>query len=199
MVKDDDGNDEYLELSYFDVPLVDEKGNLTDKWIPYTDYYNVVPPKEKLYDIADALRTQYDPTKIYLNHGHSILTIPVEILNEFERPLYFHLKRKDGYLLIVFEDKIDENSFDIQEKVYNGEWKGIRVLGGELGHALCVEMGVHHYLDQLKIMPVVDKKRNVCIIPLDEIKRSAVDIKGIDFLLPQWQYDELAVEEIIDD
>lgn len=91
MVQDEDGNDEYVYLSDYMIPMTDKDGHLTDKWIPYTDYYNVEPPKEKLYDGSDAPRTPYDPTKIYLNHGHSILNIPVEILEKLGNPLYFHI------------------------------------------------------------------------------------------------------------
>ena len=44
--RDEDGNEFYLDLSEYDVVTLDKDGNLTDKWIPYADYYNVVqPPK----------------------------------------------------------------------------------------------------------------------------------------------------------
>lgn len=73
--------------------------------------------------------------------------------------------------------------------------KGIKVHGGEFGHTLCIEMGVRHYLDQLEIMPIIDTKNNIVVMPLDEMKRSTADIVSEQFLLPQWQYDELAMEE----
>lgn len=199
MVQDEDGNEEYIDFSDFQVVTSDKDGGLSDKWIPFTDYYNVELPKEKRHDSSEAPKTPYDPTKIYLNHGHSILTIPVELLEKMGRPLYFHIGRKNGYLLIVFEDKMGENSFDIPEKVYNGKWKGIHVHGGEFGHALCVEMGVRHYLDPLEITPEIDTNNNIVAIPLDEVKRSTANIEYSDFLLPQWQYDELAEEEVIDE
>ena len=198
MVQDEDGNDVYMDLSEFEVVLPDKDGALSDKWVPYTDYYNVEPPKEKPHDSSDASKTPYDPTKIYLNHHHSILTIPVEILEELGRPLYFSIGRKNGYLFIVVEDQMGENGFDIPEKVYNGKWKGIQVYGGEFGHALCVEMGIRHYYDLLEITPEIDAKNKIVVMPLDEVKRSTADINSPEFLLPQWQYEELGMEEDID-
>lgn len=201
MVQDEDGNEEYIDLSDFLVVPADKDGNLSGKWIPFTDYYNVESPKKQAHEISDVPKTPYDPTKIYLNHGHSILNISVELLEKVGRPLYFSIchDRIRGNLLIVFEDKMGENSFDIPEKVYNGKWKGIHVHGGEFGHALCVEMGVRHYLDLLEITPEIDTNNNIVAIPLDEVKRSTANIEYSDFLLPQWQYDELAEEEAIDE
>lgn len=195
MVQDDDGNEVYMDLSEFEVVLPDKDGALSDKWVPYTDYYNVEPPKEKLHDSSDVPKTPYDPTKIYLNHHHSILTIPVEILVQLGKPLYFSIGRKNGYLFLIVDDEISENGFDISPKVYNGKWKGIQVYGGEFGHALCVEMGVRHYYDLLEITPEIDTKRNIVVMPLDEVKRSTADINSPEFLLPQWQYEELGAED----
>lgn len=198
MMQDEDGNEEYIDFSDFQVVTSDKDGGLSDKWIPFTDYYNVEPPKEKRHDSSEAPKTPYDPTKIYLNHGHSILTIPVELLEKMGRPLYFHIGRRNGYLLIIIDDEMGENSFDIPEKVYSGKWKGIHVHGGEFGHALCVEMGVRHYLDLLEITPEIDTKNHIVVMPLAEVKRSTADINSAAFLLPQWQYDELWEEEDID-
>jgi|GEM_PF-1683531 len=198
MMQDEDGNDVYMDLSEFEVVTTDRDGNLTDTWIPYTDYYNVEPPKEKLLDSSDAPRTPYDPTKIYLNHHHSILTIPIEILEQLGKPLYFSIGRKNGYLFLIVDDEMRENGFDIPEKIYNGKWKGIQVYGGEFGHALCIEMGVRHYLDLLEITPEIDTKRKIVVMSLDKVKRSTADIISPEFLLPQWQYEELGAEEDID-
>lgn len=200
-MQDSDGNEEYIDLSDFLFVTADKDGNPSDKWIPFADYYNVEPLKEKGHERSDTPKMPYDPTKIYLNHGHSILTFSVELLEKMGNPLYFNIRhdRIRGNLLIVFEDKMGENSFDIPEKVYNGKWKGIHVHGGEFGHALCVEMGVRHYLDLLEITPEIDTNNNIVAIPLDEVKRSTANIEYSDFLLPQWQYDELAEEEVIDE
>lgn len=199
MMQDEDGNEEYVDFSDFEVVTTDKDGKLSDKWIPFTDYYNIEPPMENLHDSFDAPKTPYDPTKIYLNHGHSILTISVELLEKLGSPLYFSIGRKNGDLLIITENKMGENSFDIPEKVYNGKWNGIQVHGGEFGHALCVEMGVRHYLDLLEVEPEIDTKNHIVVMPLAEVKRSTADINSADFLLPQWQYDELGEEEDIDD
>jgi len=121
--------------------------------------------------------------------------VPVEILNKLGKPLYFHIGCKAGDLLLIFEDEMSENSFDIPKKVYNGKWKGVQVHGGEFGHALCVEMGVRHYLDLLESTPEIDLKHRVIVIPLDELERSSADIVSADFLLPQWQYEEFGRED----
>ncbi len=60
-------------------------------------------------------------------------------------------------------------------------------------------MGVRHYLYLLEITPEIDTSNNIVAIPLDEVKRSTANIEYSDFLLPQWQYDELAEEEVIDE
>lgn len=197
-MKDADDSEAYLDLSEFDVVATDKDGNLTDKCIPFTDYYNVEPPKD---NPIEKTKSPYDPTKIYLNHRDSILTISIEVLKKFGSPLYFNISynRKKGCLLIKFEDKMSDNSFDIPEKVYNGKWKGIRVHGGEFGHVLCVEMGVRYYFDLLECTPKFDTENNIIVMPLDEVKRSTADIERSDFLLPQWQYDELYDEEMSDD
>ncbi len=41
IMKDEDGNEVYVDLSDFKVVTADKVGNPSDKWIPYTDYYNV--------------------------------------------------------------------------------------------------------------------------------------------------------------
>lgn len=199
LIQDEDGNDEYMDLSDFDVVMPDKDGNLSDTWIPFTDYYNVERPTDKGHDSSDISPMPYDPTKIYLNHGHNILTIPVELLEELSKPLYFHIGRKDADLLIVFDDKMKEDGFDIPPKVYNGKWKGIQVHGGEFGHVLCVEMGVRHCLDLLEVTPEIVNGGKNMVIHLDEVKRSTADINSPDFLLPQWQYEELGLEEDIDE
>ena len=193
-VQDEDGNEAYMDFSDFKVVTTDKDGNPSDKWIPFTDYYNVDPPKDKTQDEP---KTSYNPIKVYLNHGHSILIISVELLKKMGTPLYFHIgrDRNNGRLLIVFEDKMIENGFDIPEKVYNGKWKGVQVYGGEFGHSLCVEMGVRHYLDLLEIIPEIDIDNKTVVIPLDELKRSTADIVDSKFLLPQWQYEELWMED----
>lgn len=48
MVQDEDENEEYMDLSGFDVVTADTDGNPSDKWILFTDYYNVEPPKNNL-------------------------------------------------------------------------------------------------------------------------------------------------------
>lgn len=193
-VTDEDGNEFYLDLSEFNVVTNDKNGELSDKWIPFTDYYNVELPKEKR---EEEKRTPYDPSKIYLNHGPSILVIPVGLLELVGRPLYFNIyrDRKRGRLLIACSDQMRENGFDIPEKVYNGKWKGVMVHGGEYGHVLCAELGVRNYFDLLEAEPIIDPEKKIVAINLDELKRSSAEVISSDFLLPQRQYDELAEED----
>ena len=196
--EDEDGIEEYVDFSDYEIVMSDKEGNLTDKWILFTDYYNVERPEKTTLDSSDVPKTPYDPAKIYLNHGHSILTIPVELLKELGNPLYFSIGQKNCDLLIIFEDKMSENGFDISPQVYDdecGKWKGIQVYGGEFGHALCVEMGVRHYLDLLEVEPEIHTKERIVVIHLDEVKRSTADINSPEFLLPQWQYEELGMED----
>ena len=187
-LRDEDGNEFYMDLSDCAIVTNGKDGQLSGKWIPYMGYYNVEPPKEKK---KEEPKTPYDPTKLYLNNGPCILVIPVEMLEKFGRPKYFTICRdqKRGRLLLVF---MDDGMFDIPEKVYNGKWKGIHVHGGEFGHALCVEMGVRNYVDLLEIVPEIDTENMIISIPLNELKRSTDEVVYSDFLLPQWQYDELA-------
>ena len=170
-MQDEDGNDVYVDLSEYSVILKDENGELGDQWIPYTDYYNVEGLAERQ---EEEPKTPYDPTRIYLNHGHNILVVPVEMLIRLGKPLYFNIvrNRKTDMLFLVFSDEVRDDGFDIPEKVYNGKWKGIHVYGGEYGHALCVELGVRQYLDLLEIVPEIDAEHKVIAIRLDELKRS---------------------------
>lgn len=193
-MKDADGNDVYMDFSDYQVVTTDRVGNISDTLIPYTDYFNVEPPKDKdKPESPNAAKTPYDPKKVYLNHGHCFLTFSVDLLKTMGRPPFFrvHHNRNNGKLLIMFENKMSDDSFDIPEKVYNGKWKGVHVHGGEFGHALCVEMGIRYYCDLLEITPQIDLKHKRVVIALDEVKRSTADIIYSDFLLPQWQYDEL--------
>lgn len=54
-------------------------------------------------------------------------------------------------------------------------------------------------MDLLEITPEIYMKNRIMAINLDEVKRSTADIKGADFLLPQWQYDELCEEDLFDE
>ena len=90
--QDEDGNEVYMDMSDFLVVLPDKDGNLSDKWIPYTDYYNVEPPKEK-HPVAP--KTAYDPTKIYLNDWNYIFTIPIELLETMGKLLLHAFLRAD--------------------------------------------------------------------------------------------------------
>ncbi len=188
---DEDGNEVYLDLSEYEVVLSDKNGTSTDRSVPYTDYYNVLTPKNP--PIPEQLPvTEYDPTKIYINHNFCIFVIPVEILESAGKPLYFVVKRStgDGIVAIQFTDEMMDNGFDIPEKVYNGKWKGIHVLGDEFGRQLCREMGIRRTIDLVEIESEFIEKENAILLFLDRAKIVNTSIDLSQYLLPQWQYEQ---------
>lgn len=119
-MKDEDGNDVYVDLSDFLVLTANKDGDPGDRLIPYSDYYNVEAPKEKC---TEKTKSPYDPQKVYLNHGHSILMISVEMLEELGKPSCFNLvrNRKNGDLLIVFtEFLLPQWQY---EELWEDDWK----------------------------------------------------------------------------
>lgn len=191
MAKDEDGNEFYLDLSGCEIVTADKDGNLTDKWIPYADYYNVVLPSKPKTEAKPV--SEYDPGKIYLNHGECILTIPVEILESAGKPLYFVIlwNHEHNLLGIHFTDELTEDGFDIPPKVYNGKWKGIHVLGNEFGRMLCIEMGIRRRLDKMEVVPIYNEKNRTLILELEKSMPSNVELTYTSYLLPQFQYEEM--------
>lgn len=191
MVTDEDGNEFYLDLTDYDIVTVDRDGNLTDKWIPFGDYYNIArspkPDKEK------PPASKYDPGMIYMNHANCILTIPVEILESSGKPLYFNILWDHDHcrLGIHFTDELTEDGFDIPRKVYNGRWKGIHVLGNEFGRMICKEMGIRRRMDPMEISPEYNKKNRMLILDLERSVPSNAALTYSDYLLPQLQYEEM--------
>lgn len=194
MAKDEDGNEFYLDLSGCEVVTTDKDGNPTDKWIPYADYYNVVLPSKPKTEAKPV--SEYDPGKIYINHGFCILTIPVEILESAGKPLYFVIlwNHNRNLLGIHFTDELTEDGFDIPSKVYNGKWKGIHILGNEFGRMLCKEMGIRRRLDQMEVVPIYNEKNRTLILELEKSMPSNVELTYSSYLLPQFQYEEMRDE-----
>ena len=193
---DEDGFEEYIDLSDGIMFLKDKDGNMSDRKVTYAEYYNVEKPKDK--PAEDSVpKTEYDPGKIYLNHGMCIVVIPVELLKAIGSPLYFGFRWNEEKmnLIIIAEDERTEDNFDIPEKVYNGKWKGIRVFGGEFGVRLLKLMGIKKRRELLEVAPVVSPSQRAIGIWLDEAKRSGTELNSLDYLLPQWQYDELARDD----
>ena len=194
MVTDEDGNQFYLDLTGYDVVTVDRDGNLTDKWIPFADYYNIArPPKPNTEKIP---ASKYDPAMIYMNHADCILTIPVEILENAGKPLYFIILWDHDHcrLGIHFTDELTEDGFDIPRKVYNGRWKGIHVLGNEFGRMICKEMGIRRRMDLMEISPEYNQKNRMLILDLERAVPSNAALTYSDYLLPQLQYEEMRDE-----
>ncbi len=165
------------------------------KWVRYTDYYNVEAVAEQPDPYA-LPETPYYPEKIYINHGHHIFVIPVELLAILGKPRSFLIGVKDDCIALSFsDDVIVDDGFDIPEKVYSGAWKGIHVLGGDFGRELCREMGIRAGLDSVEIEPEVMLEQRMIILPLAGAKRVNVRIEHSVYLLPQWQYEEMGREK----
>ena len=195
-VVDEDGFEEYLDLSEGIIYLGDGKGNASGKKVRYADYFNVEKPTDRPAE-NKLPKSEYDPGKIYLYFGNSIVVIPVELLEAIGRPLYFGFRwnQETMNLIIVAEDEKTEDNFDIPEKVYNGKWKGIRVYGGQFGVMLLKLMGIRNRRELLEVTPIVSANQRGIGIWLDDVKRSGVELNGLEYLLPQWQYEELIAED----
>ena len=190
MAVDEDGFEEYIDFSDAYIVTNDKYGNASDKWIPYVDYHNIEKaPKAK--NEPKVPKDEYDPTKIYLNHYSCILVIPVELLAQIGFPKFFSIRwnEKKLSILIVAEDKMTKDFFDIPDKVYSGKWKGIHVLEGKFGPMILKLMGIKKRNQLLEVTPYVDSEHGTIEILLDEVKRSNADVDYSKFLLPQWQYD----------
>ena len=194
MVKDEDGNEFYLDLSDCEIVAPDDSGELSDKWIPYTKYHNV-EPADKSQRPPELPKSDYDSSKVYINHGVDIFKIPVEILEQMGRPHFFDIMRSPDDLDIALRFSFEEGMFDIQEETYNGQWAGLGVYGGEFGKELCRTLRIRWGAEPLEVAPILDPERHALIIHFDEAKRVNVDFRNLDFLLPGWQHDEFWAEE----
>ena len=195
MMTDEDGFEEYVDLSDFEVMLAKD-GEPTGKSVKYTDYFNVEKPNQKpAEDIIP--REEYDPEKIYLNQGDCIFAIPVEMLEKIGKPRFFSIRWNEEKLVVIIkaEDRMEQDFFDIPEKVYDGNWKGIHVRGGEFGVMLLKQMGIRKRRQLLSVTPLVNEEKRHIVFYLDEVKRSGAELTHSEFLLPQWQYDELCADD----
>ena len=192
---DKDGFEQYIDFSNAIMFMGDGKGNMYDKSVSYADYYNIEKKERPKEDRPP--RADYDPSKIYMNQGDCILTIPVELLEAIGSPMYFAIywKEEEMILAISAEDELSENGFDIPEKVYSGKWKGIHVFGGDFGTMLLKKMGIKRRGELLEVVPMIYNEEQVITLHLDEVKRSGVELGYNDFLLPQWQHDQLWAED----
>ena len=194
MVTDEDGNEFYLDLNDYKVVTVDKDGNLSERWIPFSDYYNPAPVPKLAIEKKPV--TEYDPGKIYLNHADCVLTIPVEILDQAGRPLYFVVlwNHERNHLAVQFMDELTENGFDIPPRIYTEDWKGVHVVGDEFGRMLCNEMGIRRRLDLMEVNPVYNEKNRMLILDLEKAIPSNVELKYSGYLFPQIQYEEMRDE-----
>ena len=195
IVKDENGTEAYFDLSDYEVPLVNENGELSGRFIPYTEYYNVLPPKHRP-DEDLASEDEYDTRKVYLNCGSNILVVPKQILETMGKPLFYDLawNEKKRVLALRFTKEIGENGNDIPEIVYNRDYKGIRHYGGEFGKYLCKIMKAFYGMQPLEAFALLDQERNAVVIPIDHAKKSNVRLSSEDFFLPKWQEKEMMDE-----
>ncbi len=195
---DEYGFEYYEDLSDAMI-LIKKKGSDSCELVSYTDYYNVEKAPMKAEN--ELPEEEYDPEKIYMNQGSSIVAIPVELLEKIGKPKYFSIRWSEEKmtLLIKAEEEMTPDYYDIPEKVYNGKWKGISVLGGNFGPMILKLMGIRNGDIRLETTPFVDKERGFILIFLDEVKRSGVKLQHDRFLLPQWQYDAMWADEDLSD
>ena len=193
-VTDEDGNEFYLDLQDYDVVTADKDENLSEKWIPFSDYYNPAPIPKPAIEKKPA--AEYDPGKIYLNHADCILTIPVEIFEQAGKPLYFIIlwNHERNHLAIQFTDELTEEGFDIPQRIYTEEWKGVHIAGDEFGRMLCSEMGIRRRLDLMEVTPIYNEKNRMLILDLEKAMPSYVELNYSCFLFPQLQYAEMRDE-----
>ena len=56
-------------------------------------------------------------------------------------------------------------------------------------------MGIKKRRELLEVVPVVSPAQRAIGIWLDEVKRSGAELNGQEYLLPQWQYEQLIADE----
>ncbi|SDB52413.1 helix-turn-helix domain-containing protein [Butyrivibrio sp. INlla16] len=151
-VTDEYGFEHYEDLSEAMIP-VKKEGSDSCEWVSYTDYFNVEKAPKRAED--ELPEEEYNPEKIYMNQGHSIVAIPVELLEAIGKPKYFsfRLSKEKMQLIIKAEEEMTPDYFDIPERVYNGKWKGIRVLGGDFGAMILKLMGIRNGDIRLETIP----------------------------------------------
>ena len=207
IVTDEDGNESYLDMSGFMVIGSNEKGELSDQWIPYLEYHNAEPHvmterEKELKAKEDAVPVEeYDPMKVYINCGRSIFIISKEILEEAGKPRFFDIchKMDDGWVGLKFGESGD---FDIPDEVYDGygpqgeihgrvnACKGLMIYGGEFGEDLCRRMGISRMCDKMTVVPKFYQEKKILVLDLMEAKRVKLQIILDDYNLPTWQFEQ---------
>ncbi len=97
-------------------------------------------------------------------------------------------------LAIHFTDELTEDGFDIPQRIYTEEWKGVHIVGDEFGRMLCSKMGIRRRLDLMEVTPVYNEKNRMLILDLEKAAPSNVELEYSSYLFPQLQYEEMRDE-----
>ena len=216
IMKDEDGNELYLDMSKFMVVTNNENGEPSDKWIPYLEYHNAEPHvmterEKELKAKEDAVpREPYNPDMVYINCGPAILIIPKEILEKVGKPKYFELCEAEDKNWIGLQFG-DSGTFDIPDEVYEGSGPQGAIHGtqgmcrglmfsssNEFSKELCRQIGISRQWDRMKVEPVYSKEHNMLIIDLLEAKRVKPEIDINYFALPTIQF-EMEMQELMEE
>ena len=216
IMKDEDGNEFYMDMSKFMVVTNNENGELSDKWIPYLEYHNVEPhvmteQEKELKAKEDAVpREPYNPGMVYINYGPAILIIPKEILEAIGKPKFFELCEAEDKTWIGLQF-VDNGTFDIPDEVYKGSGPQGAIHGtqgmcrglmfdtsNEFSKMLCRQMGIRRLMDTMRIEPAYSKEHNMLIIDLLEAKRVKPEIDISYFALPTMQF-EMEMQELMEE
>ena len=207
IVTDEDGNESYLDMSGFSVVTTNEDGELSDKWIPYLEYYNEKPHEmtdreKELKAEEDAIpKEDYNPTKVYINCSSAIFIISRETLEAVGKPRFFEICQDDKEEFVGFKFG-ESGTFDIPDEVYGGNGpqgeihdrqgtcKGLLINGGEFGADLCRKMGISRLVDSMAVVPTFSNEHNMLVLDLIEAQRVKVKLDLNDFVLPTWQFEE---------
>lgn len=221
IMKDEDGNEFYMDMSNFMVVMNDENGELSGNWIPYLEYHNAEPHvmterEKELKAKEDAVpREPYNPDMVYINKGPAILIIPKEILEGIGKPKFFEICMGEDKSWIGLQFG-EGGTFDIPDEVYKGTGPQGAIHGtqgmcrglmldtsNEFSEMLCRQMGISRLWDTMKVEPSYSKELNMLVIDLLEAKRVKPEIDVNYFALPTWQFEdemlELMEEEVEED
>lgn len=113
----------------------------------------------------------------------------MDVLKAAGEPLFLSLyyKKDDRVIALVPENKETKDNFDIPEKIYNGNWKGLKFYGNDFGRMICRDQNWRYSNQQMEIQPTFTKEHGI-ILHLDRAVTSNDEIIGSEYPLPVSQY-----------